>query len=253
MKAVILIPARLESSRLEKKMLADLEGMPLIVRTWQQALQSRLAGRVVVATDSREIAAVIAERGGDVVMTSPDASCGTERIAEAARKIEGDIFLNLQGDEPLIAPENIDLALEPLFSSNPPDCTTLVLPLHPDDRGQIDDPHQVKVVMDRNGFALYFSRSAIPFLRNQLPSTIFYRHIGLYAFRREVLEQFATLPSSMLEESESLEQLRLLENGFRIQCIQTLVDNPGVNTLEDLELVRKIIRESGVSQPIDRP
>ena len=244
MKAVILIPARLESSRLERKMLADLEGVPLIVRTWSQALKSRLAERVVVATDSLEIAAVLEAHGAEVVMTSPSASCGTERIAEAARQIDGDIFVNLQGDEPLISPENIDLALEPFFSGNPPDCSTLVLPLRPDDRVQIEDPHQVKVVMDARGFALYFSRSPIPFRRNMLPSTIFYRHIGLYAFSAEVLQQFAALPSSMLEEAESLEQLRLLENGFRIKCVTTLIDNPGVNTLEDLELVRSIIRGS---------
>ena len=244
MKAVILIPARLDSSRLDRKMLADLEGEPLIVRTWQQALKSRLADRVVVATDSREIAALLEACGAEVVMTSPTASCGTERIAEAARQIDADVFVNLQGDEPLISPENIDLALEPFFSGNPPDCSTLVLPLRPDDRVQIEDPHQVKVVMDARGFALYFSRSPIPFRRNMLPSTTFYRHIGLYAFSADVLQKFAALPPSMLEEAESLEQLRLLENGFRIKCVTTLVDNPGVNTQEDLELVRSLIRAS---------
>ena len=246
MKAVILIPARLDSSRLEKKMLADLCGEPLIVRTWRQALKSRLAERVVVATDSLEIAAVLEERGAEVVMTSPEASCGTERIAEAARKIGGDVFLNLQGDEPLISPENIDLALEPFFSPAPPDCSTLVFPLQPDDAAQIDDPHVVKVVMDSKGFALYFSRCPIPFQRNRLSTTTCYRHVGLYAFSAEVLAKFAGLPPSMLEEAESLEQLRLLENGFRIQCIKTLIDNPGVNTAEDLELVRKIIRDASV-------
>ncbi len=240
-KAVILIPARLDSSRLEKKMLADLEGEPLIVHTWRQAQRSRLAERVVVATDSHEIANVLDAYGAEVVMTSPDACCGTERIAEAARMIDGDVFVNLQGDEPLISPENIDLALQPFFSDNPPDCSTLVLPLHPDDP-QIDDPHQVKVVVDSKGYALYFSRSPIPFRRNKLMSTTFYRHIGLYAFKGEVLQKFAALPPSMLEQAESLEQLRLLENGFRIQCVTTLLDNPGVNTLEDLELVRSILR-----------
>jgi 3-deoxy-manno-octulosonate cytidylyltransferase (CMP-KDO synthetase) len=240
-KAVILIPARLDSSRLEKKMLADLEGEPLIVHTWRQAQRSRLAERVVVATDSHEIANVLDAYGAEVVMTSPDACCGTERIAEAARKIDGDVFVNLQGDEPLISPENIDLALQPFFSENPPDCSTLVLPLHPDDP-QIDDPHQVKVVVDSKGYALYFSRSPIPFRRNKLLATTFYRHIGLYAFKGEVLQKFAALPPSMLEQAESLEQLRLLENGFRIQCVTTLLDNPGVNTLEDLELVRSILR-----------
>lgn len=244
MNAVILIPARLDSSRLERKMLADLEGEPLIVRTWRQALKSRLAARVVVATDSVEIASVLEERGAEVVMTSPNASCGTERIAEAARKTGGDVFLNLQGDEPLISPENIDLALEPFFSAHPPDCTTLVYPLQPADHMQIDDPHVVKVVMDSMGFALYFSRSPIPFRRNVLPSTQYYRHIGLYAFSAGVLRKFAGLPVSMLEETESLEQLRLLENGFRIRCIKTNIDNPGVNTIEDLELVRSIIRAS---------
>ncbi len=240
-KAVILIPARLDSSRLEKKMLADLEGEPLIVHTWRQAQRSRLAERVVVATDSHEIANVLDAYGAEVVMTSPDACCGTERIAEAARMIDGDVFVNLQGDEPLISPENIDLALQPFFSDNPPDCSTLVLPLHPDDP-QIDDPHQVKVVVDSKGYALYFSRSPIPFRRNKLMSTTFYRHIGLYAFKGEVLQKFAALPPSMLEQAESLEQLRLLENGFRIQCVTTLLDNPGINTLEDLELVRSILR-----------
>ena len=239
--AVILIPARLDSSRLEKKMLADLEGEPLLVHTWRQAQRSRLAERVVVATDSHEIANVLDAYGAEVVMTSPDACCGTERIAEAARMIDGDVFVNLQGDEPLISPENIDLALQPFFSDNPPDCSTLVLPLHPDDP-QIDDPHQVKVVVDSKGYALYFSRSPIPFRRNKLMSTTFYRHIGLYAFKGEVLQKFAALPPSMLEQAESLEQLRLLENGFRIQCVTTLLDNPGVNTLEDLELVRSILR-----------
>jgi len=243
MKAVILIPARLDSSRLDKKMLADIEGEPLIVRTWRQALKSRLAERVVVATDSEEISTVLEAYGAEVVMTSPDASCGTQRIAEAALHIEGDVYVNLQGDEPLISPENIDLALKPFFSDDPPDCSTLVLPLHPDDRVQIEDPHQVKVVMDTKGFALYFSRCPIPFRRNALPSTTYYRHIGLYAFRADVLEKFAALPPSMLEEAESLEQLRLLENGFRIKCVTTFIDNPGVNTIEDLELVRKIVRE----------
>ena len=222
-------------------MLADLEGEPLLVHTWRQAQRSRLAERVVVATDSHEIANVLDAYGAEVVMTSPDACCGTERIAEAARMIDGDVFVNLQGDEPLISPENIDLALQPFFSDNPPDCSTLVLPLHPDDP-QIDDPHQVKVVVDSKGYALYFSRSPIPFRRNKLMSTTFYRHIGLYAFKGEVLQKFAALPPSMLEQAESLEQLRLLENGFRIQCVTTLLDNPGVNTLEDLELVRSILR-----------
>lgn len=243
MKAVVLVPARLGSSRLPRKMLADLEGMPLIVRTWRQAMLSKHAERVVVATDSHEIADLLLSHGAEVVMTSADLQCGTERVAEAAGKISADVFVNLQGDEPLIDPENIDLCLAPFLGSLPPDCSTLVYPLQPEDRLQIDDPNIVKVVTDRSGYALYFSRSPIPFQREADAGTRFYRHIGLYAFSASTLRAYAALPPSMLEKAESLEQLRLLENGYRIRCVSTTIDCPGVNTYEDLELVRGILRE----------
>ena len=242
MNAVIMIPARLDSSRLPNKMLADIEGEPLVVRNWRQALQSKHARRVVVATDSSEIAGVLASAGAEVVMTSPEATCGTERIAEAARSISGDVIVNLQGDEPLIDPRNIDLCLEPFLDPHPPDCSTLVYAVPPEERMQIDDPNVVKVVMDRFDHALYFSRYPVPYRRELSVAPQFYRHIGLYAFSAEVLQQYASLPQSMLEQAESLEQLRLLENGFSIRCVRTTVDHPGVNTQEDLELVRQLIR-----------
>jgi 3-deoxy-manno-octulosonate cytidylyltransferase (CMP-KDO synthetase) len=242
MKAVIVIPARLDSSRLKEKMLADLDGAPLIVRTWQQAMKSRLATRVVVATDSDRIAAVLRAVDAEVVMTSPDAACGTDRIAEAAEIVGGDVFVNLQGDEPLIDPDTIDMAVVPFFGQDPIDCTTLVFPLGPDERHIIDDPHVVKAVLDRRGNAMYFSRSPIPYCREIVAGTKFYRHIGLYAFRADVLKAFVSLPPSMLERAESLEQLRLLENGYRIRCIETTTDTPGVNTLEELEEVRRLFR-----------
>ena len=242
MKIVIVIPARLESSRLKRKMLVDLEGEPLIVRTFQRATQVRCAERVVVATDSSEIAGVLQAVGADVVMTG-QARCGSERIAEAARRIDGDIFINVQGDEPLIEPGNIDRVAEPYLRGENPDCATLVYPLLPGDYATISDRHIVKVVMDNNGYALYFSRSQIPFQQVRNASTIFYRHIGIYAFKKDVLQDFARLEPSMLEQEESLEQLRLLENGYRIQCVKTTVDSPGVNTPEDLELVRRLYRE----------
>jgi 3-deoxy-manno-octulosonate cytidylyltransferase (CMP-KDO synthetase) len=243
MKTVIVIPARLASSRLREKMLADLEGAPLIVRTWQQALKSRLASRVVVATDSERIADVLREAGAEFVMTSPDAACGTDRIAEAADIAGGDVFVNLQGDEPLIDPDTIDLAIAPFYRQEPaPDCTTLVFPVGEEERHLIDDPHVVKAVLNTKGDALYFSRSPIPYRRESIPGTKFYRHIGLYAFRADVLRAFVSLPPSMLERTESLEQLRLLENGYRIQCIETTVDTPGVNTEEELETVRRLFR-----------
>lgn len=244
MNAVIVIPARLASSRLKEKMLADLEGAPLIVRTWEQARKSRLASRVVVATDSMLIAEVLRKAGAEFVMTSPDAACGTDRIAEAAAAVGGDVFVNLQGDEPLIDPATIDLAIEPFLEEcSAPDCTTLVFPLGPDERHIIDDPHVVKAVLDTRGNALYFSRCPIPYRRELLPDTKYYRHIGLYAFRADVLRAFVSLPPSMLERAESLEQLRLLENGYRIRCIETTVDTPGVNTEEELEEVRRLFSE----------
>jgi 3-deoxy-manno-octulosonate cytidylyltransferase (CMP-KDO synthetase) len=243
MNAVIVIPARLASSRLREKMLADLEGAPLIVRTWQQAVKSRLASRVVVATDSDRIADVLREAGAEVVMTSPEAACGTDRIAEAAAIVGGDVFVNLQGDEPLIDPDTIDLAIRPFFSQDPPpDCTTLVFPVGPEERHLIDDPHVVKVVLNVKGDALYFSRCPVPYRRETIPGTKYYRHIGIYAFRADVLRAFVALPPSMLERTESLEQLRLLENGFRISCIETTTDTPGVNTEEELEEVRRLFR-----------
>ncbi len=243
MKIVIVIPARLESSRLKRKMLVDLEGEPLIVRTFQRAKLARCAEHVVVATDSSEIAGVLQAVGAEVVMTSENARCGSERIAEAAGKIEGDLFINLQGDEPLIDPGNIDRVAEPYLRGENPDCATLVYPVLPGDYSTISNRHIVKVVMDKHGYALYFSRSRIPFQQARNASTTFYRHIGVYAFRRDVLQDFALLEPSMLEQEESLEQLRLLENGYRIRCIETVVDSPGVNTSEDLDLVRRMFRE----------
>ena len=243
MNVVIVIPARLASSRLKEKMLADIEGEPLIVRTWQQAMKSALASKVVVATDSDRIAAVLHAAGAEVVMTSPYASCGTDRIAEAAALVSGEVFVNLQGDEPLIDPATIDLAISPFFdSTSPPDCTTLVFPVGPEERYIIDDPHIVKAVLNSRGEAMYFSRSPIPYCRESCADTKFYRHIGLYAFRADVLRAFVTLPPSMLERTESLEQLRLLENGYRIRCVETAIDTPGVNTEEELEEVRRLFR-----------
>ncbi len=240
---VIVIPARLASSRLSEKMLADLDGAPLIVRTWQQAMKSRLASRVVVATDSERIAGVLRQAGARYVMTSPDAACGTDRIAEAAGLVGGDVFVNLQGDEPLIDPETIDLVIAPFLEAGPsPDCTTLVFPVSPDDRHVVEDPHIVKVVLDSRGHALYFSRCPVPYRRETFAGTKYYRHIGIYAFRAEVLQAFVALQPSMLERTESLEQLRLLENGYRIRCIETTVDTPGVNTEEELEEVRRLFR-----------
>ncbi len=243
MKITIVIPARIGSSRLERKMLADLEGEPLLVRTFQQAAKARCAERVVVATDSDEIATVLKDAGAEVLMTSKEIRCGTERIAAAAELLDGEVFINLQGDEPLIDPGNIDRVAEPYLSGENPDCATLVYPLARESRSMIGDEHVVKVVMDKKGYALYFSRAAIPFQQKSNTATVCYRHIGIYAFRKDVLRQFVKLEPSMLEQEETLEQLRLLENGYRIRCVETTVDSHGVNTAEELEEARRLFRE----------
>ncbi len=247
MKIVIVIPARLNSSRLKRKMLVDLEGEPLIVRTFQRAKQARCTDRVVVATDSSEIADVLNGAGAEVIMTSEHARCGSERIAEAAAQLEGDVFINLQGDEPLIEPENIDLVAKPYLLGEDPDCSTLVFPVLAGDHTTINDRNVVKAVMDKKGYALYFSRSPIPYRMECSASTTYYRHIGIYAFRADVLRLYARPDVSMLEREESLEQLRLLENGYRIRCLETAFDSPGVNTHQDLDLVRRLFREGAVS------
>lgn len=248
MNTVVLIPARLNSSRLKKKMLADLEGAPLIVRTWQQARKASGVSRVVIATDSEEIAGVMNSCGAEVVMTSSAARCGTDRIAEASAGIDADLFINLQGDEPLIDPTNVELLMRPFREPGPPDCATLVYQVLSEDYAVLEDPNTVKVVMDRNGDALYFSRSPLPYQRQTNASTRCYRHIGIYAFTASALRSFASLGPSMLEEAESLEQLRLIEHGMRIRCVETAVDMPGVNTHEDLELVRQLYRSRSAAR-----
>lgn len=241
MNVVIIIPARLGSSRLNGKMLADIEGEPVIKRTWQKALGSRLASRVIVATDSEPIAEVMRAANAEVVMTS-SAVCGTDRIAEVAATIEADLFVNLQGDEPLIGPETIDQAIQPFFQDNPPQCTTLICSIPESEWKYSEDPNVVKVAMNTRNEALYFSRSMIPYSREKLEGTRMYRHVGLYVFTPEILRVFTTLPPSRLELAESLEQLRLLENGYPILCIETDDDMPGVNTQEELEQVRAVFR-----------
>lgn len=232
-RAIIVIPARYGSTRFPGKPLAGLWGKPLIQHVYERAGQSRLASRVIVATDDDRIAEAAKGFGAEVEMTRRDHPTGTDRVAEVAAKVEADLVINVQGDEPLIDPQAIDAAAEPLAADASIPMGTLCCPL--EETADLANPNVVKVVFDQAGFALYFSRLPIPFVRDRGGAAARYRHIGLYAYRRDFLLELAALPATPLEEAERLEQLRALEHGHRIRVVEVPSAWPGVDTPEDLE------------------
>lgn len=238
MKTICLIPARYASTRLPGKPLADIAGKPLIQHVYERARQARIPASVIVATDDRRVYDAVIAFGGQAVLTSPDHATGTDRLAEAAHGLDADVIINVQGDEPLIPPAIIDqlawtMHLEPQLLMATVKC--------PMTEEEYADPAAVKVVTDRQGYALYFSRSLIPYPRVRHNAYQVYKHIGIYAYRRDFLLQFAALPPTPLEQAESLEQLRALEHGYRIKVLQTDYRPVGVDTPADLERVRKIV------------
>ena len=232
-RAIGIIPARYGSSRLPGKPLAVIAGKPLVCHVLERAEQASRLEQVVVATDDHRIREAVEEHGGTVVMTSPDHVSGTDRVAEAARGLEGEIIVNIQGDEPFISPQVIDQLVEPFRSEPGIEMTTLMRPIEND--RDANDPNVVKVVVDRADFALYFSRSLIPFARNQTAGSRAYEHIGLYAYSKSFLNDYSRLEPTPLEQAEGLEQLRVIEHGKRIRVVET-ADHLGlsVDTPEDL-------------------
>jgi len=230
--AVIIIPARYASTRFPGKALADLWGKPLIQHVYERARQARSSERVIVATDDERIASAARGFGAEVAMTSREHPSGTDRVAEVARGIEAELIVNVQGDEPLIEPASIDAAVGPLVEDGTIPMGTLCCPVS--DVEELANPNVVKVVVDREGFALYFSRLPIPFVRDSRADVMRYRHIGLYAYRREFLLELAGLEPTPLEEAEKLEQLRALEHGHRIKVTRVGSAWPGVDTAEEL-------------------
>jgi 3-deoxy-manno-octulosonate cytidylyltransferase (CMP-KDO synthetase) len=225
-----VIPARLSSTRLSRKVLRPIAGRPMVEWVWRAAAHSGMMNPVVVATDSEEVAAVCRERGIPVVMTSPDCASGSDRVREAARQIDADIYVNIQGDEPTLNPEFFPPLLG-LFERPEVEVATLAVRCPPD---EIADPNAVKVVTALDGRALYFSRAAVPFDRDGAGFIGYRKHLGIYAYRKAALERFAALAPSPLEKIELLEQLRLLENGIALYVAEAPCDTIGVDTEADL-------------------
>lgn len=241
---VVVIPARYESSRLPGKPLADIEGKPMIQRVYERASQARGVDRVLVATDDERIRDAVSAFGGDVAMTSSEHTTGTDRIAEAVADLDYDIIVNVQGDLPLLDPDNVAVAVDPMIADDLLPMATLKTPIR--EQHEIDNPNVVKVVTNTDGGALYFSRSPLPYWRDGFQGDVqAYRHIGLYVYRREILLLFNQLEATPLEKAENLEQLRALEHGYQIQVVEVADAGVEVDTPADLDMVRKLVRRSG--------
>ncbi len=236
MKTIAVIPARIASTRLPRKMLREIAGKPLIGYVYEAVVSSRLLAEVVIATDSEEIMAVCRERSWNAQMTSPNHRSGTERVHEISTRVVADVYINVQGDEPLTRAEQIATLLR-VMENPAAHVGTLMTPASAID---IANPNAVKVVTDRSGRALYFSRATIPFDRDRTRPPYF-KHLGFYAYRKVALDRFVQLPESPLEKSERLEQLRFLENGIPIFVGETPHDSIGVDTEEDLQRVIEIL------------
>ena len=244
MKSICVIPARYSSTRLPGKPLKDICGQPMICRVWQRASLAKSVAEVIVATDDERIFLAVEKNGGRAMMTRADHKTGTDRLAEVAEKFsDAEVIVNVQGDEPLIEPALIDELVAEFVADKNLQMATVATELT--DAEEMKNPNNVKVVLDKKNYALYFSRSLIPYPRNAGKSKIF-KHIGIYAYRRNFLLDYAKMEPTPLEQSESLEQLRALENGFKIRVIKSSCKFIGVDTEEDLKLVNKIYREENL-------
>ncbi len=246
MKIVAVIPVRYASTRFAGKPLAKICGKPMLQWVYEAAKGCDFIDQVLIATDNNEIMKVGRSLGAQVYMTSAAHATGTDRVAEVARTLEAGIIINLQGDEPLITPDAIKQAVTPLVDDASIVLSTLKTRI--EDTNDLENPNVVKVVTDANDFALYFSRSPIPFRKDKAGAVTGFRHIGLYVFKKDFLLTFTQLPSSKLEKAENLEQLRALEYGYRIKVPTTSYQPVGVDTPEDIARVEKLVmnREIGV-------
>lgn len=240
MKVLCVIPARYASTRLPGKPLKDIAGKPMICRVYDRASEAEKIAAAIVATDDERIYEAVRQYGGKAVMTRKDHPTGTDRLAEVAEKYpDVDLIINVQGDEPLIEPSLIDELAAAFEEDAALQMATVCTEIQ--DKEEQENPNNVKVVMDKNGYALYFSRSLMPYPRHA--GTPVYKHIGIYAYKRDFLLRYAKMEETPLEHAESLEQLRALENGYRIKVIKTPYRFVGVDTEEDLAKVNEIFRQ----------
>lgn len=243
MNVVGVIPARYSSTRFEGKVLADILGKPMLQHVWERAKQAFLLDDLIIACDDERVANVAKEFGAKVVLTAKEHTSGSDRISEVVNPIDTKIVINIQGDEPLVHPMMIDTVAQALLDESSTSIVTLMKKIQ--DAKEIEDPHVVKVVVDKNNFAIYFSRAAIPYKAHdsKIKSPLYYKHIGLYGYTKDFLFTYKNLPVSKLESIECLEQLRVLEEGFRIKVIETKYETIGVDTPEDLEKVKAYLRK----------
>jgi 3-deoxy-manno-octulosonate cytidylyltransferase (CMP-KDO synthetase) len=242
MKIICFIPSRYDSTRFPGKPLALIAGRPMIQHVYQRGASCAEISEVHVATDDERIFRCVQDFGGKAVMTQKGHFTGTDRVAEAAREINLDkdvVIVNIQGDQPIFHPSAISDLVRALLED--PDVPMSTLKYRIRDEKEVENPNHVKVVTDKAGYAIFFSRSPIPFYRNRTSRRIYYRHLGFYAYRREFLEEFSRLPIGELESTEKLEQLRVLESGFRIKVVETPFDSIEVDTPEDIKRVEEII------------
>ena len=241
MEVIGVIPARYSSTRFEGKVLADILGKPMIQHVWERAKLAKTLDDLIIACDDERVANVAREFGSKVVMTSKGHASGTDRIIEIVNPLDVKIVINIQADEPLIHPMMIDSVARALSEDSSLSMATIMRKI--EDPLSINDPHVVKVVVDKNNFALYFSRAAIPHLavNSEVESPAYYKHIGLYGYTKDFLFICKNLPPSALEKTECLEQLRVLEEGFRIKVIETKYDTVGVDTPQDLEKLKEYL------------
>jgi len=247
MKAIGIIPARWHSERFEGKVLANLLGKPLVQHVWERAKESRILEDVIVAADNEKVMKAVKGFGGKAIYTSKDQPSGTDRLAEVINPLDVEVVVNIQGDEPLVHYSMIDGLANVLLEDRSVQMATVIKRIK--DTDELTNPNVVKAVIDKDGYALYFSRSPIPYYRASKPALanaglemVFYKHIGIYAYTKDFLFTYTNLPKSGLEETEKLEQLRALENGYKIKTIETEFDTVGVDTPEDLKKVEEVLK-----------
>jgi 3-deoxy-manno-octulosonate cytidylyltransferase (CMP-KDO synthetase) len=240
---VIVIPARYGSVRLPGKPLVQLAGKPMIQRVYERAKLAKTASKVIVATDDQRIVDAVAAFGGEARMTRTDHRTGTERVAEVAAHTEGEVFVNVQGDEPLLDPASVDIAVAALLEDPPASIATVAVPIRTP--GDIMDPNVVKTVLDFDGNALYFSRAPIPWVRDTggHVQARHLKHLGLYVFQRDALLEYPTLPQGELERIEQLEQLRWMENGWKIRVAEVEHDAVSVDVPADVKRVEELLKK----------